>query len=187
MPIEIKVLKQIGKVPAGTYTARYLASEGYVFLQALNPCREAQIITGAHSGEILPYSAFIVTGELPAQADLLQVKEKLIDDLAAAGRMITENARKIGLLQELKETLEEQKARLAERVKDLEKTNRELNAQLAPRELSLETHKEIRRDVGQIVWEWWSDPISFGDQRSHVQNLATKLSRYVEERNAPRS
>ncbi|OKP97746.1 hypothetical protein [Paenibacillus sp. P46E] len=163
MPIEIKVLKQSGKVPAGTYAARYLNSKEYGFLQPLSPCKEAQIIYGAHSGEILPYSAYVETGQLPAQAELLRVKEKLINDLTAAGQKITENARKIGLLQENNAVLEDnitalevRKTRLAKRVDSLEKRNVELHEELSlllqQIERSVDEHKvKLPGDVVRAI------------------------------------
>lgn len=184
MPIEIKVLKQFGSVPVGLYPARYLNEKGQNFMAAtLNPCKDAQIIDGPYSGEILPYSAYIVTGELPAQAELLQVKEKLVNDLAEAGRKITEYARKTGRLQETAEALEEQKQYLVRRVDSMEKTNLELNDRLRPPETKQESRKEVRGAIGQIVWEWWRDSPASDDPRSQVQNLTDKIYSYFENRN----
>lgn len=155
MPIEIKVLKQFGNVPAGLYPARYLIDKGQnIFAVALNICKDAQIIDGPYAGEILPYSAYIVTGELPAQADLLQVKKKLIDDIAAAGQTITDYARKTGRLQQKVEILEEEKRHLESRIDSLEKTNAELNELIEAKNWATdELNKELealQQEIGNL-------------------------------------
>lgn len=155
MPIEIKVLKQFASVPAGLYPARYLNDKAQNFVAAaLNLCKDAQIIDGPHSGEVLPYSAYIVTGELPAQADLLKVKEKLINDLTAAGQNVAEYARKTGRLQQTVEILEEEKRHLGLRIDLLEKTNAELNGLIdcknwATDELNKEL-EALQQEIGNL-------------------------------------
>lgn len=183
MPIEIKLFLKNGGTAEGTHKARYLNEPERGLFQDLNPCRKVQVIEGPNAGLIVHYETYIVVGELPAQAELLQVKEKLVNDLAAAGKKIAEDGRKIELLKELKATLEEHKARLSERAKALEKTNRELNAQIRPPETKLESRKEVRGAIGQIVWEWWRDSTASDDPRSQVQNLTDKIYSYFEKRN----
>ncbi|MDF9844179.1 MULTISPECIES: hypothetical protein [unclassified Paenibacillus] len=155
MPIEIKVLKQFESVPAGLYPARHLNDKEQNFVvAAFNLCKDAQIIDGPYAGEILPYSAYIVTGELPAQADLLQVKEKLINDLTVAGQKVTEYARKTGRLQQRVEFLEEERWRLASRIVSLEKENRELKEAIEAKNWATdELNKELealQQEIGNL-------------------------------------
>ncbi|CAH1054064.1 hypothetical protein [Paenibacillus pseudetheri] len=87
MPIEIKILnkRSSGEAPAGKYIARFLDEKSLGPLQALNPCKNAQIIEGIHSGQIVPYDSYVVIGDLPAQADVIEHNEELTERLANAG------------------------------------------------------------------------------------------------------
>ncbi|MEK3718919.1 hypothetical protein [Paenibacillus sp. FSL R7-0333] len=88
MAIEIKVFKKQGDIEPGNYEARILPpGRASIILGGSFPS-QAQIISGDHAGEAIPYENYMQIGELPAEADVMLQNTKMIEQLAEAARKI---------------------------------------------------------------------------------------------------
>jgi hypothetical protein len=161
MPIEIKILnkRSSGEAPAGKYIARFLDEKSLGPLQALNPCKNAQIIEGIHSGQIVPYDSYVVIGDLPAQADVIEHNEELTERLANAGITIKNLEKYVNERRESwdkeRKALEKSLAEGGLMVGELKKENEKLrNGEYA---INFAPHiGALKERIQQLEWEWES-------------------------------
>ncbi|MEK4351296.1 hypothetical protein MKX41_10650 [Paenibacillus sp. FSL R5-0475] len=90
MAIEIQVMKSHRGVRAGKYEARFLPTKKTKFLLFPDSTLIAQIISGPHTGTIIPYKKFIKVSDIPSSARMLAEKDGMLSDLAYYARRIRE-------------------------------------------------------------------------------------------------
>lgn len=199
MPIEIKVFKKQGSVEPGTYEARLLkSSERSIIFASVLPA-QAQIISGKHAGEVVPYENYIETGELQASAVVMLANTKMTEKLAEAGRTVAEHIRTIGSLRQENTTLADSGIRLGNRNNELEQRNKELRQALDRAneyssilrdslEASIHANRgEVPKEVVEALWtqitilvnRWWTNPDS---EAGSVGALVNQLCRVIQQR-----
>lgn len=130
MPIEIKVFRKQGDVEPGSYEARILPAEKASIILRIDSPPQAQIISGKHAGEVIPFINYIETGELQASAVVMLQNTLMIEKIAESGRTVAEHIRTIGSLRQENTSLMDSKVRLGNRIDELEHRNKELHQAL---------------------------------------------------------
>ncbi|MFD5020040.1 hypothetical protein ACFWMP_14150 [Paenibacillus sp. NPDC058367] len=150
MAIEIQVLKSHRGVRAGKYEARLLPTKKKKFLLFPGSTLAAQIITGAHTGAIIPSMKFIKVSDIPSNARMLAEKNRMLEDLTRLARRINEVEKRNRDLHKLLDSANDAVSALQA---NLDTANEDRVLLLQQIEQSIDTKVELPLDVAAALNE----------------------------------